>query len=106
MRCDRDGVQVVSEWDVGSSQETHEQPVRDQLERAARDLWSMVVELGDDYAVFMDRRHLSTRVQRTPDGEYRVSWEQEDGSWTDHAGAFENLREAAFHGYQGPHECG
>lgn len=76
--------------------------VQEQLERAVRDLWSMVQDSGEDYVVFMDRRRLGTRVERA-EGEYRVSWEQEDGSWTEYGRTFENPREAAFHGYQGPH---
>ena len=76
--------------------------VREQLERAVRDLWSMVQDAGDDYVQFMDRRRMGTRVERV-DESYRVSWEQEDGSWTTYERTFENPREAAFHGYQGPH---
>lgn len=77
--------------------------VRDQLERAVHDLWSSLIEVGETYVVFMDRRRLSARVQRLPDGQYQVSWECEDGGWTEHARRFENPREAAFHAYQGPH---
>jgi hypothetical protein len=80
------------------------QPVRDQLAQAVRDLWSMVLELGDDYVVFMDRRRLNARVGRAANRRYRVAWE-EDGTWVEHTGDFENPREAAFHAYQGPHEC-
>lgn len=79
-------------------------PIADQLVRAARDLWSSVVESGNDYIVFMDHRRLSTRVQRTARGTYQVSWEEEDGEdWFLYEREFENLREAAFHGFQGPH---
>lgn len=76
---------------------------KDQLQRAARDLWARIEELGDEHVVFMDRRLLLTRVERVESGLYRVSWEQEDGTWVTHDGVFENPREAAFHGYQGPH---
>lgn len=78
--------------------------LQDQLVRAARDLWSSVVESGDDYVIFMDRRRLSTRVQRTDTGRFQVSWEAEAGeSWIVYDGEFDNPREAAFHGFQGPH---
>jgi len=77
--------------------------IQDQLQKAVRDLWTMSVESGEDFIVFMDRRRLNTRVARHPDGMYRVSWEQEDGSWVKYDREFENPREAAFHGYQGPH---
>jgi hypothetical protein len=81
-----------------------ETPVADQLVRAARDLWSSVLETGDDYIVFVDHRRLSTRVQRIVRGTYQVSWEGEDGGdWIQYEREFENLREAAFHGFQGPH---
>lgn len=81
----------------------HEGSMQEQLERAARDLWSMIVESGEDFIVFMDRRRLNTRVALRSDGMYGVSWELEDGSWIDHTGEFQSPREAAFHGYQGPH---
>ena len=77
--------------------------VQEQLVRAARDLWSTVVESGEDYIVFMDRRRGNTRIARKPNGMYGVSWELKDGSWVNHEREFENPREAAFHGYQGPH---
>lgn len=77
--------------------------VQEQLVRAVRDLWAMVLESGADYIVFMDRRRLLTRVEETPDGMYRVSWEDDGGQWIGHERAFDNLREAAFHAYQGPH---
>ena len=35
--------------------------------------------------------------------ESRAGIEQEDGTWVTHDGEFENPRDAAFHGYQGPH---
>jgi hypothetical protein len=78
--------------------------LQDQLVRAARDLWSSVLESGEDYVVFMDHRRLSTRVEKTVAGTFRVSWEDEnDGEWIVHEREFENPREAAFHGFQGPH---
>jgi hypothetical protein len=77
--------------------------IQDQLVRAVRDLWATVAESGEDYVVFTDRRRLSARVQQTPSGAYRVLWETEDGDWIDFEGSFDNLREAAFHAYQGPH---
>jgi hypothetical protein len=79
-------------------------PIQDQLARAARDLWSSVLESGEDYVIFMDHRRLSTRVQRTESGTFRVSWEPEVGDdWLVYGQEFENPREAAFHGFQGPH---
>lgn len=78
-------------------------PVSEQLTRAVRDLWSMVQESGETYIVFMDRRRMGTRVEEAEPGRYRVSWECEDGSWVAHDRLFDDLREAAFHGYQGPH---
>lgn len=84
--------------------ESDDASVADQLVRAARDLWSSVLESGDDYVVFMDHRRLSTRVQRTPRGTYEVSWEDEESDqWIRYEREFENPREAAFHGFQGPH---
>lgn len=63
-----------------------------------------VYDSGDGFVVFMDRRRLETRVQQESDGLFSVHWEVEDGeSWTTHGGRFSNLREAAFHAYQGPH---
>jgi hypothetical protein len=78
-------------------------PLREQYEVAVRDLWTMLEESGDEYVVFRDRRRLLTRVSMDPDGLFRVSWESGDGGWVDQPRRFENLREAAFHGYQGPH---
>ena len=75
----------------------------DQLERAARDLWSQIVEKGEDYVLFLDRRRLATRVRYESDGMYGVSWQQDDESWTPFSRRFDNPREAAFHAYQGPH---
>jgi hypothetical protein len=63
----------------------------------------MVQESGQSHVVFLDHRRLQTRVEREDDGGYRVSWETEDGRWIEHERVFENPREAAFHGYQGPH---
>lgn len=63
----------------------------------------MVVEVGEDHIIFFDRRRMNTRVERTPAGMYRVSWERDDGSWDSYHQEFENPREAAFHGFQGPH---
>lgn len=77
--------------------------IQDQLVRAVRDLWATVSETGEDHVVFTDRRRLSARVQQTSPGAYAVCWETEDGDWVDYEGNFDNLREAAFHGYQGPH---
>lgn len=77
--------------------------IQDQLVRAVRDLWSAVVESGEDYVVFTDRRRLPARVQRTEAGAFAVQWETEDGDQIMHERAFDNLREAAFHAYQGPH---
>lgn len=77
--------------------------VENQLKGAVRDLWSMLEDSGEDFVVFMDRRRLSTKVQRTPEGAYRLSWQQEDGTWLDGEQLFENPREAAFRAYQGPH---
>jgi hypothetical protein len=85
--------------DPGAPEET----VREQLERAARDLWSMVQDSGENYVVFLDHRRLRTRVERQEGGGYHVSWETQDGDWVEQDRLFENPREAAFHGYQGPH---
>ncbi|MBV9281478.1 MAG: hypothetical protein JOZ41_15470 [Chloroflexi bacterium] len=88
---------------VGPGEAGEDRSIRAQLQRAVRDLWSMVDALGDDYVVFLDRRRLKTCVRQRSDGRFEVSWEEEDGSWTIHDRSFENPREAAFHGYQGPH---
>lgn len=83
--------------------ETQEESIQDQLIRAARDLMCAVYDSGDDFVLFMDRRRLNTRVQRESDGLYSVHWETHEGDWVAYDRRFENLREAAFHGYQGPH---
>jgi hypothetical protein len=70
-----------------------------------RDLWTMLEESGDDFAVFMDRRRLRTRVYRGADGLFHVSWDDGDGQWTEYGATFESVREAAFHAYQGPHSA-
>lgn len=77
--------------------------IQDQLVRAVRDLWATVSESGEDHVVFTDRRRLLARVQQTLAGRYAVRWETEDGDWVAHEHDFDNLREAAFHAYQGPH---
>ncbi|HEX8917617.1 MAG TPA: hypothetical protein VF898_03870 [Chloroflexota bacterium] len=77
--------------------------VRDRLQRAARDLWSQVIDLGESYVVFIDRRGLHTRVELGEDGFFRVSW-QDEPSWITFPRTFENPREAALHAYQGPHD--
>lgn len=79
--------------------------IQEQLEQAVRDLWSMLHDSGHDYVVFMDHRRLQTRIERGEDDLYRVSWEPENHSadWIEHGSAFEDPREAVFHGYQGPH---
>lgn len=91
--------------DLNASQPGDEESVslRDQLEHAVRDLWSMVSDVGEDYVVFMDRRRLETRVERQADGLFHVQWETDSGEWVSYERAFENPREAAFHGFQGPH---
>jgi len=87
-----------------SGDDTPEGTVQDQLVRAARDLWTMVIESGEDYIVFVDRRRLQARVERGPDDRYFISWESEtEDSWIDYERPFEALREAAFRAYQGPH---
>lgn len=79
-------------------------PVHDQLVTAVRDLWSSVIESGDTYVVFMDHRRMATRVEMSDGGLFRVSWEAGDGEpWLTYERQFENPREAAFHGFQGPH---
>lgn len=77
--------------------------VKEQLEIAARDLWTMLEESGDDFAIFMDRRRLRTRVQRDAGGRFHVSWDDGGGHWIEFNRTFEQPREAAFHAYQGPH---
>jgi hypothetical protein len=83
--------------------ETNQLSDRGQLQKAVGDLWSSMVDLGEDYVVFMDRRRLNARVERSDSAHFAVSWEQEDGSWVAYDREFENPREAAFHAYQGPH---
>lgn len=80
-------------------------PLREELEIAVRDLWTMLEESGDDYAIFMDRRRLRTRVERGADGRFHVSWDDGEGIWVEYERAFGNPREAAFHAYQGPHSA-
>jgi hypothetical protein len=86
-----------------SESDTPALSLQEQLERAARDLWTMQEESGPTYIVFMDRRRLSTRVDAKASDEFAVSWQSEDGSWITYEKTFDNAREAAFHGYQGPH---
>lgn len=93
----------MTEQQMDSGTDGGQTSLREQLQKAVADLWSSVVELGEDHVVFMDRRRLSTRVYRSEAGLFAVSWEQEDGSRVDHAQQFKNPREAAFHAYQGPH---
>lgn len=77
--------------------------VKEQLEIAARDLWTMLEESGDNFAIFMDRRRLRTRVHQDSAGQFHVSWDDGDGEWIEFERTFEHVREAAFHAYQGPH---
>ncbi len=77
--------------------------VADQFTRAVRDLWTMMDEVDDSHVIFTDRRHLRSRDDRLASGSYRVSWETEVGTWIALEREFDTLREAAFHGYQGPH---
>jgi hypothetical protein len=93
----------MTEQEGDSPTETNQPSVREQLQKAVGDLWSSVGELGEDYVVFVDRRRLNARVQRSDSGLFAVSWEQDDGSRVDYDQQFENPREAAFHAYQGPH---
>lgn len=83
--------------------DAEERTVREQLEIAVRDLWTMLEEAGDDFATFMDRRRMRTRVWRDEKGAFHVSWEDPDGSWIEYSRSFAHAREAAFHAYQGPH---
>ncbi|GAC1396460.1 MAG: hypothetical protein NVSMB52_09970 [Chloroflexota bacterium] len=71
--------------------------------RAARDLWSLVLDSGEDFVVLMDRRRLGARVERDVHGTYSVSWETDEHEWLPFERKFESPREAAFHAYQGPH---
>jgi len=82
---------------------TDQSSVADQFTRAVRDLWTMMDEVDDYHVIFMDRRHLRSRVGRLANGSYRVSWQTEDEAWVTLDREFDTLREAAFHGYQGPH---
>ena len=86
-----------------SGRDVDQRPVREQLEVAVRDLWTMLEEAGEDFAIFMDRRRLRTRVWRTDDGAFHVSWEDGENRWIECGRTFSNAREAAFHAYQGPH---
>ena len=64
----------------------------------------MVIESGEDYIVFVDRRRLRARVDRRPDDLYYISWESDtEDPWIEYERPFEALREAAFRAYQGPH---
>lgn len=87
----------------GTESEGEEASVGAQLERAVRDLWSMLVESGENYVVFLDHRGLSTRVEQGADGKFYVAWEGPDETWIPYTGSFDNPREAAFHAFQGPH---
>lgn len=87
----------------GSGEVSRTNSVKEQLEVAVRDLWTMLEESGDDFAVFMDRRRLRTRVSLTADGRFHVGWDDDAGGWIEFERSFESVREAAFHAYQGPH---
>jgi hypothetical protein len=95
-------VQAVTESNHGAPDQGG-RPLKEQLEVAVRDLWTMLEESGEDFAIFMDRRRLRTRVQQDADGRFRVSWDDGGGQWIEYERRFENVREAAFHAYQGPH---
>lgn len=84
-------------------QDSEGQSVRDQLERAVRDLWTSIFEAGDDHIVMMDRRRMGARVQQGEDGYFHVSWDVGEDEWQPHERPFDNPREACFHAYQGPH---
>jgi hypothetical protein len=77
--------------------------IEEQLIRAARDLWCMVLDSGTNYVVFSDRRGVPTRVAQCPNGRFSLVWEAEDDEPIAFERTFDNLREAAFHGFQGPH---
>ena len=88
----------------GQPHDTDDTPtVKEQLEIASRDLWTMLEESGDDFAIFMDRRRLRTRVYQDAEGLFHVSWDDGNGGWIEFERTFTQAREAAFHAYQGPH---
>ncbi|GAC1520517.1 MAG: hypothetical protein NVS2B16_27650 [Chloroflexota bacterium] len=94
--------------DAGHHPGTHDADgtsIQNQLQKAASDLWAMTLESGGNFVVFQDRRRLQARVEQGQDSLYHVSWEpdEKDGPWRAYERAFEDLREAAFHAYQGPH---
>ena len=76
--------------------------VQEQLVKAARDLWCMTEETGEDYIVLIDRRRMPAKVAASGGG-FRVSWTDEEGNVVVHSRVFENPREACFHAFQGPH---
>jgi hypothetical protein len=77
--------------------------VQEQLVKAARDLWCMTEETGEDYIVLIDRRRMPAKVAADSNGRFGVSWTDEDGNVVEHREHFENPREACFHAFQGPH---
>lgn len=77
--------------------------IEQQLQRAVRDLASMVLASSEESVTYVDRRRMSARVQQGQDGRFHVLWENADGSWQQQEGGYDNLREAVFRGYQGPH---
>lgn len=80
------------------------QSTHDKLARAVADLWSQVIESGDDYVVFHDHYGNPARVRKVG-GSYYVAWAMEEGDagvWNENSSPIDNPRQAALYAFQGP----
>ena len=71
---------------------------------AVSDLWSHVIESGDDFVIFHDHYGNPARI-RIDDGKYRIGWVIEEAGnsrWDENERPLDNPREAALHAFQGP----
>jgi hypothetical protein len=74
------------------------------MTRAIADLWSQVIESGDDFVIFHDHYGNPARI-RIENNEYRIAWVVETNGqsrWDENERAFDSPREAALYAFQGP----
>jgi hypothetical protein len=77
---------------------------KDDLRRAVADLWSQVLDEGDDYLVLADHYGNPARLRIVPDG-VQIAWAvDKDGTsvWDEPDHVFADARHAALHAFQGP----
>lgn len=82
------------------------QPVstKDALVKAVADLWSQVIQSGEDYVIFYDHYGNPARIRKDQD-DYYVAWavDQHGKSvWDENGEPIENPRHAALLAFQGP----